>query len=117
MKTQFSVLFLITAVLANVHSASGQAINATMQTVAPRGTTARSAPVVAGKPIASAPHVIARPPVFSPRALNPYAPRTISAAVPNTARNYSPYIVRSLNPTVAPVSSGGSTRIGDQRAI
>ena len=117
MKTQFSVLFLITAVLAYVHSASGQAINATMQTVAPRGTTARSAPVVAGKPIASAPHVIARPSVFSPRALNPYAPRTISAAVPNTARNYSPYIVRSLNPTVAPVSSGGSTRIGDQRAI
>ena len=118
--TQFSVLFLITAVLPSVHSASGQAINATMQTVSPRGTTTRSAPAVAAKPIASgpvAPHIAGRPPGFSPRASNPYAARTISSSVPNNARNYSPYIVRSLGPTVSPVSTDRSARIGDQQAI
>ena len=119
-QTQFSVLFLITAVLPSVHSASGQAINATMQTVSPRGTTTRSAPAITARPIAGAPvapHVVARPPGFSPRALNPYAARTIGSSVPNTARNYSPYIGQSLNPTIAPVSTDRSAQIGDQRAI
>ena len=119
-QTQFSVLFLITAVLSSVHSASGQAINATLQTASPRRTTTRSASALAAKPIAGAPvapHIVGRPPGFSPRALNPYAPGTISSSVPNTARNYSPYIVRSLNATVSPVSIDRSARIGDQRAI
>jgi len=108
-QTQFSVLFLIAAVLPSVHSASGQAINATMQTVSPRGTTTRSAPAVAAKPIAGAPiapHVVARPTGFSPQRFSPYVPRTV-AQPPANRRNY---LVRTLNPTVASVMAqrGGS---------
>src|SRR5205809_3884383 len=110
-QTQFSVLFLITAVLPSVHSASGQAINATMQTVSPRGPTTRSAPAVAARPIASAPvapHIVGRPAGFSPQRFSPYVPRTI-AQPPANRPNYSP-VVRPLNPTVASVMAqrGGS---------
>jgi Putative peptidoglycan binding domain len=101
-QTQFSVLFLITAVLPGIHSASGQAINATMQNVSPRVTTARSAPAVAPRPIASVPvtpHIVARPAGFSPQRFSPYVPRTIA----QPPANRSNYIVRTLNPTVASV--------------
>ena len=108
-QTQFSVLFLIAAVLPSVHSASGQAINATMQTVSPRGTTTRSAPAVAAKPIAGptiAPHVVARPTGFSPQRFSPYVPRTVAQPPANRPN----YLVRTLNPTVASVMAqrGGS---------
>ena len=101
-QTQFSVLFLIAAVLPSVHSASGQAINATMQTVSARGTTTRGAPAIAAKPIASgpvAPHIVARPAGFSPQRFSPYVPRTIAQPPANRPN----YIVRTLNPTVASV--------------
>ena len=110
-RTQFSVLFLIAAVLPGIHSASGQAINATMQNASPRGTTTRSVPAVAARPIASAPvapHIVARPTGFSPQRFSPYVPRTI-AQPPTNLPNYSP-VVRPLNPTVASVMAqrGGS---------
>src|SRR5438876_7201610 len=110
-RTQFSVLFLIAAVLPGIHSASGQAINATMQNASPRGITTRSAPAVAARPIASAPvapHIVARPTGFSPQRFSPYVPRTI-AQPPANLPNYSP-LVRHLNPTVASVMAqrGGS---------
>src|SRR5436305_686559 len=110
-QTQFSVLFLIAAVLPSVHSASGQAINATMQTVSARGPTTRSAPAVAARPIASAPvtpHIVARPAGFSPQRFSPYVPRTIA----QPPANRSNYIVRTLNPTVASVVAqrGGPER-------
>src|SRR5881275_2457340 len=110
-QTQFSVLFLIAAVLSSVHSASGQAINATMQNVSPRAVTSRAAPAVAGRPIASAPvapHVVARPTGFSPQRFSPYVPRTI-AQPPANLPKHSPF-VRTLNPTVASVMAqrGGS---------
>src|SRR5262249_18505112 len=116
---QFSMLFLIAAILPGIHSASGQAINATIQSASPRVAT-RAAPAVAAKPIAgapAAPHVIGRPTGFRPQMLNSYAPRMATQSVPNIARNHSPYIVRSLNPTVAPMSEQRTARIGDQRAI
>src|SRR5881396_3296656 len=102
---------LIAAVLPGVHSASGQAINATMQNVSPRLATTRSAPAVAARPIASAPvapHIVARPTGFSPQRFSPYVPRTI-AQPPTNQPNYSP-VVRPLNPTVASVMAqrGGS---------
>src|SRR5436190_4806686 len=110
-QTQFSVLFLIAAVLPSVHSASGQAINATMQTVSPRGPTTRSAPAVAARPIASAPvtpHIVGRPAGFSPQRFSPYVPRTIAQPPANRPN----YIVRTLNPTVASVMAqrGGPAR-------
>jgi len=93
---------LIAAVLPGVHSASGQAINATMQNVSPRVATTRSAPAVAARPIASAPvtpHIVGRPAGFSPQRFSPYVPRTIA----QPPANRSNYIVRTLNPTVASV--------------
>src|SRR5437773_3977830 len=102
---------LIAAVLPGVHSASGQAINATMQNVSPRVATTRSAPAVAARPIASAPvtpHMVGRPAGFSPQRFSPYVPRTIAQA----PANRSNYIVRTLNPTVASVMAqrGGPER-------
>jgi Putative peptidoglycan binding domain len=113
-RTQFSVLFLIAAVLPSIHIASGQAINATMQSTSPRVATARPAPAVGARPNANAPvapHVVSRPTGFTP-----YAPR-MSQFVPNISRNHSPYIVRSLGPTVASMSAQPGVRIGDQPAI
>jgi hypothetical protein len=101
-QTQFSVLFLITAILPGIHSASGQAINATMQNSSPRGTTTRGAPAVARRPIARAPvapYVVGRPTGFSPQRFSPYVPRTIAQPPANLPN----YIVRTLNPTVASV--------------
>ena len=110
-RTQFSVLFLIAALLSAIHGASGQAINATMQNASPRAVTNRAAPAVAARPIASAPvapHVITRPTGFSPQRFSPYVPRTIGQPATNLP-NYSP-VVRTLNPTVASVMAqrGGS---------
>src|SRR5436189_1660485 len=99
---QFLVLWLIAAVLPGVHSASGQAINATMQNVSPRVATTRSAPAVAARPIAIAPvtpHIVGRPAGFSPQRFSPYVPRTIAQPPANRPN----YIVRTLNPTVASV--------------
>ena len=101
---QFSVLFLIAAVLPGIHGASGQAINATMQNASPRVATTRAAPAVAARPIASAPgapHVVGRPTGFSPQRFSPYVPRTI-AQPPTNLPNHSP-LARTLNPTVASV--------------
>ena len=107
---QLSVLFLISAVIPGIHSASGQVINATMQNASPRGATTRGAPAVAARPIAGtpgAPHVIGRPTGFSPQRFSPYVPRTI--AQPANLPNHSP-LVRTLNPTVASAMAqrGGS---------
>ena len=107
----FRMFCLIAAVLPGIHSASGQAINATMQNVSPRVATTRSAPVVAARPIASAPvtpHIVARPAGFSPQRFSPYVPRTIA----QPPANRSNYIVRTLNPTVASVVAqrGGPER-------
>ncbi len=103
--TQLSVLFLIAAILSGIHSASGQAINATMQNASPRVATTRSVPAVAARPVASAravPHVVARPTGFSPQRFSPYVPRTAAQPAANLRPNYSP-VVRTLNPTVASV--------------
>jgi hypothetical protein len=94
----FQMFCLIAAVIPGIRSASGQAINATMQNASARAVSGRSAPV--------APHIVARPTGFSPQRFSPYVPRTI-AQPPATRPNY---IVRSLNPTVASVMAqrGGS---------
>src|SRR6266436_6038096 len=110
-RTQFSVLFLIAAVLPGIHSASGQAINATMQNASPRAVASRAAPAVAARPIASAPvapHVVGRPTGFSPQRFSPYVPRTLAQPPANLPN----YIGRTLNPTVASVMAqrGGPAR-------
>ena len=117
---QLSVLFLIGAILPGVHTVFGQAINATVQNASPRVATTRSAPHVAARPVTSAPvtpRVVARPTGFSPQMLNSYPTRPGIQSVPNIARNRSPYIVRSLNPTVAPPSAQRSARIEGERPV
>ena len=107
---------LIAALSASVHTARAQVINATMQNASARVVT-RAAP--AAKPIANTaigPHVAPRPASFTARTFNSYAPWTAGQFVPNAGRN-SPYIVRSLNATVAPISTQRNALIGDQRAI
>jgi hypothetical protein len=108
---KISAFGLIAAALPTIHTASGQAINATMQNVSPRVATTRSAPAAAARPVASAPvapHIVARPTGFSPQRFSPYVPRTIAQPATNLP-NYSP-AVQTLNPTVASVMAqrGGS---------
>jgi Putative peptidoglycan binding domain len=115
-RTQFSVLLLIAATLPGAHTAGAQVINATMQNASARVVT-RAAP--AAKPIANTaigPHVAPRPASFTPRSFNSYVPRAAGQSVPNAGRN-SPYIVRSLNPTVVPISTQRNARIGGQQTI
>ena len=107
----FLMLYLIAAILPNIHSASGQVINATTHNASPRVASARPAPAVAARPIAkapTAPQVVARPTGFSPQRFNPYVPRTIAQPATNLP-TYSP-AAQTLNPTVASVMAqqGGS---------
>jgi hypothetical protein len=110
-QTRFSTLLLIATVLPNIHTATGQVANATMQNVSSRAATVRSAPALAARPVATAPiarHIVARPTGFSAQRFSPYVPRTIAQPATNLP-NYSP-VVRTLNPTVASVMAqrGGS---------
>jgi len=114
---QISVLCLIAVVWPGIHSASGQVINATMQTASPRVVTSRAAPVA--KPIlntAGAPHVAPRPTSFMPRTFNSYAPRMIAQPATNLQPNNSP-VVQTLNPTFAAIGPQQSGRVGEPQTI
>jgi Putative peptidoglycan binding domain len=98
---KFSVLYLVAAVLPVIYTASGQAINATMQTASPRVTTSRSAP--AAKPIARpaiAPQLPPRPAGMNPQRFNSNLPRTIAQRPANLQRTYLPP-VQTSNPAFA----------------
>ena len=98
---QFLMFCLVAAVLPGIHSASGQVVNATMQTVSQRAATTRSAP--AAKPIAHAPfapRVAPRPAITNPRMVNSFAPRTIAQPPANLQRIYSP-LGQTSNPAFA----------------
>jgi hypothetical protein len=114
---QISVLCLIAGVLPGIHSASGQVINATMQTASPRVVTSRGAP--AARPIANtsiAPQVAPRTTGFSPRIVGSSAPYIIAQPGANLQRNYSPP-TRTFNPTFAALRTQRSARIGEQEPI
>jgi hypothetical protein len=95
--------FLVAATLAgSLHNAAGQAINATMQTAAPR---------VAARPVATgrvAPQVVSQPNGLNPQRFNPNLPRTIAQQAVNPRRNYLPS-VRSSNPAFAALNVQRST--------
>ncbi len=114
---KFSALCLIAALLAGVHSGSGQAINATVQNGPSRAVTSRSAPAV--KPIANpaiAPHVAPRPASVVPRTVSSYVPRTVAQSAPNLLPNY-PVVARSLNPTVAAINPQRIRRGAERETI
>ncbi|PYJ28248.1 MAG: hypothetical protein DME89_06890 [Verrucomicrobia bacterium] len=76
-------------------------INPVVQNNSSRAVTSRSAP--AARPIANAPmvpRVAPRPATFTPRTFNSYASRTIAQPGTNFRPN-SPYLVRSISPTLA----------------
>ena len=89
----FSTLFVAAAIASSLHNATGQAINATMQTAAPRVVANRAAPTTAAKPVASgrvAPHVVPRPTGLNPQRFNANLPRTMAQPAFNPQRLYSP---------------------------
>ena len=114
---KFSALCLIAALFAGVHSGSGQAINATVQTVSSRPAPSRGVP--AARPIvntAMAPHVAPRPASVVPRTVSSYVPRTVAQSAPNLLPNY-PVVARSLNPTVAAINAQRIRRGAERETI
>jgi putative peptidoglycan binding protein len=106
---RFSALCLIAALFANIHTASGQVINATAQNVSLRPAPSRGAP--AARPVVNttiAPRVV-------PRSAG-LAPRTVPQSAPNLLPNY-PVVPRSLNPTVAAVNPPPIRRIDEPITI
>jgi hypothetical protein len=102
---KFSVFYAVAAVLPGIHTASGQAINATMQTASPRVPIARNAP--AAKPVARpafARQVAPRPAGLNPQRLNANLPRTIAQPPANLPGTYSPP-VRTSNPGLAALNA------------
>jgi Putative peptidoglycan binding domain len=114
---KFSALCLIAALFASIHTASGQAINASVQTVPSRPAPSRVAP--AARPImnpAIAQRVAPRPAGFVPRTVTPYVPRTVDQSAPNLLPNY-PVVAGSLNPTVAAMNTQRIPSVGGQEPI
>src|SRR4029077_11774022 len=113
-RPHFSVLFIIAAILASIHSAAGQATNATMQSGSSRVVASRAAPVA--KPTvntAVAPHIVPRPASFSSRTISPYAPRIIGQPGTSLRTNYSP-AVRTLNPRFVALRTQQTAPLGEQ---
>src|SRR5215475_215978 len=99
----FAAFFLAAALAGGFQNSNGQAINATMQTAAPRVVSSRSAPAAAAKPVATArmaPQVAPRPIGTNPQRFNPSLPRTIAQPPVNVQRGFSPPVYTS-NPTFA----------------
>ena len=99
----FSAFFVVAALAGILHSAPGQAINATVQTASPRVVANRSAPATAAKPVATArvaPQIVRRPTGLNPQRFNANLPRTIAQPPANLQRTYAPPIQTS-NPAFA----------------
>jgi len=98
--------FFVAAGLAGIfQNANAQAINATMQSSAPRVAAGRSA--AAAKPVANArvaPQVVPRPTGLIPQRFNTNLPRTFSQPPAYLQRTYSP-TVRNVNPGPAALNT------------
>jgi putative peptidoglycan binding protein len=116
---RFSALCLIAALLASIHSVSGQVISPA-QNVASRPVASRSAPAPKAFGVAntaSAPRVAPAPANFGSQTFNRYAPGTIGQpATANLRPNYSP-VVRPLNPSFATMSAQRIAPIGEPQTI
>jgi len=106
-RSAFSALFVAAALTGNLHNATGQMINPTVQTASPRGVANRSAPATAGRSVANArvaPQVAGRPIGLNPQRFNSNLPRMISQPPANLQGTYSP-IVRTPNFSVAALNA------------
>jgi hypothetical protein len=127
----FSAIFVVAALAGSLHSAPGQAINATGQTSSPRVAVSRNAPAPAAKSVAAtrvAPQGVPRPTGLSPQRLNSNLPRTIAQPSANLQRAYSPPVqtsnvgVATLNPQRGgplqqPVTVNPATRQTELRTL
>ena len=105
-RSVFSAFFVAAALAGSLQIATGQMINATVQTAAPRVAN-RSAPTTAAKPVATArvaPQVVPRPTGLNPQRFNANLPRTIAQPPANLQRTYSPP-VRTSNPALATLNA------------
>src|SRR5438552_4981578 len=88
----FSTFFVAAAIAGSLQIATGQMINATVQTASPRVVANRSAPATAARPVTNgrmAPQVIARPVGVPAQRFNSNLPRTIAQPATNLRPNYS----------------------------
>jgi peptidoglycan hydrolase-like protein with peptidoglycan-binding domain len=102
-RSAFSALFVAAALAGNLHNATGQMINPTVQTASPRAVASRSAPATAAKPVATArvaPQGVPRPTGLNPQRFNANLPRTIAQSPANLQRTYAPP-VQTSNPAFA----------------
>jgi Putative peptidoglycan binding domain len=116
-KSKFSAFCLIAALSGSIHTATGQVINPSVQSVSSRAVTNRGAS--AAKPIANtpiAPHIAPRPTSFTPRTFNSSSPRIIAQPVTNFRPNNSA-VVRTLNPTLARITPQRIARAGEPQTI
>jgi hypothetical protein len=103
----FSAFFVAAGLAGIFQSANAQAINATMQTTAPRVAAKRGAPATLAKPVAAArvaPQVAPWPNGLNPQRFNANPPRTIAPPTINPQRTFSPQ-VRSVNPGLAALNT------------
>ncbi len=113
----FSAFFVAAALAGGLHNATGQAINATVQTAAPRVVANRSTPTSPAKPVTTArlaPQFVPRPTGLSPQRFNANLPRMIAQPAFNPQRTYAPPVNNS-NPAFAALNVQPSTP--GQRAI
>jgi hypothetical protein len=106
-----SAFFVIAGLAGSFHTVNGQAINATMQTAAPRSVAGRSGPAPATKPVApgrAAPQVVPRSTGVNPQRFNANLPPTVAQPPAYLQRAYSP-TVRSANPSLAALNAQPST--------
>ena len=105
-RSVFSALFVTVALAGNLHNATGQMINPTVQTVSPRVGASRNAPATAAKPVAPGrvPKVVARPTGLPPQNFNASPPRTVAQPPAYLQRTYSP-TMRNVNPGVGALNT------------
>jgi hypothetical protein len=113
---KISTFCVLAALVGGLHNATGQMINATVQTASPRIAASRSAPATAAKPVANArvaPQVVARPLGVPAHRFNANLPRTIAQPATNLRPNYSAGVGIS-NPAFAALNVQRSA-LGQQR--
>ena len=127
----FSAFFVAAALAGNLHNATGQMINPTVQTASPRVAASRSAPATAAKPVATtrvAPQGVPRPTGLNPQRFNANLPRTIAQPPANLQRTYSPPVrtsnlgLATLNaqpsgPVQQPITVDPATRQTELRTL
>ena len=102
-RSTFSAVFVAAALAGNLHNATGQMINPTVQTTSPGVVTSRSAPAAAAKPVATArvaPQGVPQPTGLNPQRFNANLPRTIAPPPAYLQRTYAPS-VQTSNPAFA----------------